>query len=91
MYLICRLKNNRGIYNLGSIRGTSGNDNFATLRAVTGNHQKPIFGPARIGEIRHIYLDPTKAKNELNWFPKTDLLDRLERTSEYVQILEIEN
>ena len=83
--------NRSGIYNLGSTRGTSVNEIFATLKAVTGNNRKPIFGPAKLGETRHIYLEATKAQNELGWFPKTGLQDGLERTAEYVRLSEIEN
>lgn len=77
-------ENGGGIYNLGSNRGTSVNEIFAALQAVTGNNQKPIFGPPKLGETRHIYLDPTKAQRELGWSPKTDLLDGLRQTAEYV-------
>ena len=73
-----------GIYNLGSKRGTSVNEIFSALQTVSGNNQKPIFGPAKLGETRHIYLDPTKAQNELGWYPRTDLLDGLRQTAEYV-------
>jgi len=84
-------ENRSGIYNLGSNQGTSVNEIFATLKAVTGNNRKPIFGPAKLGETRHIYLEATKAQNELGWFPKTGLQDGLERTAEYVRLSEIEN
>ena len=84
-------ENGSGIYNLGSNRGTSVNEIYAALRAVTGNNQKPIFGPAKLGETRHIYLEAAKAQNYLGWFPKTDLIDGLERTAEYVRTAEIEN
>ena len=77
-------ENGSGIYNLGSKRGTSVNEIFAALQAVTGYDQKPIFGPAKLGETRHIYLDPTKAQSELGWSAKTDLMDGLRQTAEYV-------
>ena len=76
--------NRNGIYNLGSNRGTSVNEIFAALQAVTGNNQKPIFGPAMLGETRHIYLDPTKAQRELGWSTKTDLLDGLRQTADFI-------
>ena len=84
-------ENGSGIYNLGSKHGTSVNEIFSALQIVTGNNQKPIFGPAKLGETRHIYLDPTKAQKELGWYPKTDLLDGLRQTAEYVRLSEIEN
>jgi UDP-glucose 4-epimerase len=77
-------ENGNGIYNIGSNHGTSVNEIFATLQAVTGNNQKPIFGPAKLGETRHIYLDPNKVQRELGWHPKTDLLDGLRKTAEFV-------
>jgi UDP-glucose 4-epimerase len=81
-------ENGSGIYNLGSKRGTSVNEIFAALQAVTGYDQKPIFGPPKLGETRHIYLDPTKAQSELGWYPKTDLMDGLRQTAEYVGVNE---
>ena len=72
-----------GIYNLGSGHGTSVNELFAMLQALTGYQKPPRHGPARIGETRRIYLDAQRAEGELGWTPATSLTDGLQQTLEY--------
>jgi len=73
-----------GIHNLGFKRRTSVNEIFSALQTFSGNNQKPIIRSAKLGETRHIYLDPIKAQKELGWYPITDLLDGFRQTAEYI-------
>jgi len=43
------------------------------------------FGPAKVGETRHNYLDATKAKNELGWSPTLSLEEGFEKTVTYLK------
>jgi UDP-glucose 4-epimerase len=43
----------------------------------------PVFGPAKLGETREIYLDAAKAGKILNWKPSTSLKQGLEQTVAY--------
>jgi UDP-glucose 4-epimerase len=77
-----------GIYNLGWSRPTSINDIFNTLAKVTGYPQPAHYGPAKLGETRHIYLDAAKANKDLDWAPTLTLEEGLERTVAYFKTSE---
>jgi UDP-glucose 4-epimerase len=72
-----------GIFNLGSARGTSVNQIFGTLQEITHYGHRPNFGPAKLGETYRIYLDATKARQELGWQPTISLEEGLERTVDF--------
>lgn len=74
-----------GVFNIGAGRGTSVNEIFAELKAITSYQLSPVHGPAKLGETRHIYLDCNKAGLELGWRPSVDLRDGLERTVTYLR------
>jgi UDP-glucose 4-epimerase len=74
-----------GILNLGSSKGTSINQIFAVLQVATGYDRQAIHGPAKLGETRIIYLDATRASQELGWEPITNLEDGLVQTVAYMQ------
>jgi UDP-glucose 4-epimerase len=78
-----------GIYNIGSGRGTSVNEIFSSLQKITGYKHSPVFGPAKIGETRYIYLSAEKAARELGWKPTVSLDDGLEKTVEYFRVSEL--
>lgn len=72
-----------GIYNLGSGVGTSVNQIFDGLKAITDYPLQPIYGPPKLGETRHIYLSADKAHQELGWKPMVDLSQGLKKTVDY--------
>jgi UDP-glucose 4-epimerase len=82
-YLSVTADHQPGIYNLGWGRPTSVNDIFHSLAKIIGFPMQAQHGPAKIGETRHIYLDATKAKNELGWFAKLPLEEGLKKTVAY--------
>ena len=71
-------------YNIGTGKGFSVNDLFNLLKEVTGFKGEPKYGPERTGELRRIYLDATKVKDELGWRPKMEFREGLHRTVEYL-------
>lgn len=77
-----------GIYNLGSGRGTSVNEIFAALQKITRYKQDAVYGPAKLGETRRIYLDAGKAHAQLGWAPTVDLEAGLARTIAYFKTSE---
>lgn len=77
-----------GIYNIGWGRPTSINDIFSTLVKVTGYGRPVKYGPAKVGETRHIYLNAAKAQKDLSWSPVISLEDGLKKTVEYFRISE---
>jgi UDP-glucose 4-epimerase len=77
-----------GIYNLGYGIGTSINEIFDHLKQITGYPLEVAYAPAKVGETRRIFLDATKAKQELGWQPTVDLPEGLQRTVEYFKTVE---
>lgn len=76
-----------GTYNIGSGIGTSVNQIFDDLRQIIGYARSPVHGPPKAGETFRIFLDATKAAEELGWRPETTLREGLTRTVEYFQRL----
>ena len=77
------------VYNLGAGEPTSVNQVFSALKEITSYPHDPVFGPARLGETRKIYLSAEKAKRELNWMPAVSLKEGLEKTVEYFKAMEL--
>ena len=73
------------VVNFGTGQGTSVNQVFQHLKALTGYDASPIYGDPRPGDVRHIVLDASRARNILGWKPKVDLLEGLKRTVSYMR------
>jgi UDP-glucose 4-epimerase len=73
-----------GAFNIGTGRQTSVLDLVRLLSEIGGRELDPEMAPARSGEVQHIALDYTRAREELGWEPKVELRDGLERTLEAV-------
>ncbi len=65
------------------------NEIFKALKDITGYARDPVFGPAKLGETRRIYLDANRARNDLGWMPGTTLEDGLRQTVEYFRAREL--
>ena len=73
------------IYNLGSNRGTSVNLLFSALANIIDYSAEPTFGPVKAGETFKIYLDGTRARDQLDWSPTVDLNRGLQQTVAYLR------
>ncbi len=73
------------VYNLGTGVGTSVNRLFLLLKEITGYPGDPVYGPARAGETFRIYLDASRARNELGWRPLVPLEEGLRRTIAFLK------
>lgn len=81
---VLALHNGSGeIYNLGSGVGVTINTIFHTLRRITGAECKEKHGPAKLGEVFKIFVNASKAANELKWTCTTLLDEGLEKTVNY--------
>jgi UDP-glucose 4-epimerase len=87
-YLAVSVDHQPGIYNLGWGLPTSVNDIFSTLAKVTEYTLPVQYGPAKVGETRHIYLNAAKAKRDIGWSASVSLEDGLRRTVEYFRVAE---
>ena len=73
------------VVNVGTGGGTSVNQVFRHLQTLTGYDPSPIYAAARPEDVRHIVLDPSKAKRMLGWEPRVGLLQGLEKTVAYIR------
>jgi UDP-glucose 4-epimerase len=87
-YLALTVEHSPGIYNIGWGRPTSINEIFTNLAKITNYTQPVQYGPAKVGETRHIYLDASKADRDLGWSPAVSLEDGLKETVEYFRTSE---
>jgi len=87
-YLAVSTDHQPGIYNLGWGRPTSINEIFTNLAKITNYTQPVAYGPAKVGETRHIYLNASKAGKDLGWSPTISLEDGLRQTVEYFKTAE---
>ena len=69
--------------NIGTGRGASVNQIYSQLKKIADYPGKASHGPAKPGEVFKIYLDITKARQELGWEPRFSLEEGLKDTLEW--------
>ncbi|WP_457614310.1 GDP-mannose 4,6-dehydratase [Methanopyrus sp.] len=74
-----------GVYNVGTGRETSVNDIVEVVKAVTGLDVEIVYEEPRPGEVRRIYLDPSRAREELGFEPRVDLEEGIQRTWKWIR------
>jgi UDP-glucose 4-epimerase len=74
-----------GSFNIGTGRQTSVIDLVEALAEISGQPFEAELAPERPGEVRHIALDYTRAREQLGWEPKVELREGLKRTLESVK------
>ena len=72
-----------GIYNVGTGDEYSINDLIKYLKEITGENFKVIYGEPISGEIKHISLAPSKARETLGWGIQFTFREGLEETYRY--------
>lgn len=71
------------IFNIGTGIETSVNQIFHHLKDLTKTGLEEKHGPAKQGEQKRSVIDPHKAIQNLNWSPKTSLIEGLAKTVAY--------
>jgi UDP-glucose 4-epimerase len=84
-------ENSNAIFNLGYGQGTTINEIYANLKNITGYKLSAKHGPAKAGETRRIFLEASKAGNELDWKPTIGLEAGLIETVEYFRQTDAKN
>ena len=69
--------------NVGTGTETSVNDLYQVMSSLIGGSPQPEYLPSRKGELERSALDPTYAKETLNWHSSTSLEEGLLRTIEW--------
>jgi UDP-glucose 4-epimerase len=75
------------IFNIGSGAGISLNSLITAIREVTNYDVKYEYLPKRLYDVPVIFLDITRAKEELGWTPATPLEKGLKKTLLFVNQL----
>ena len=81
-------ENPNTIFNLGYGYGTSINDIYSNLKEATDYKMSAINGPEKAGETQRIYLEASKARQEMDWMPTVGLEEGLGKTVEYFRTVE---
>ncbi|MCL5266059.1 MAG: NAD-dependent epimerase/dehydratase family protein [Chloroflexi bacterium] len=81
--LLALAKGDGEIFNLGCGIGTTVNELFQRLKEITNYQLDAVHGPPKAGETFRIYLDASKAAQELGWRPMVDLDEGLRRTVQF--------
>ncbi len=73
------------ILNLGSGQGHSLNAIIANMHEVIGDQVRVVYTPKRLFDVPQIYLDISRAQQELTWRPVTPLAAGIRQTWEFVR------
>lgn len=68
------------VYNIACGEQTNLNELFAGLLQEAGSTLQPIYGPERMGDVKHSLADISKAKSFLNYAVKVNINEGLKRT-----------
>ncbi len=74
-----------GAYNIGTGRETTVLELVEALGRLAGREFKAEHAPERLGEVRHIALDSSRARSDLGWTAQVKLEDGLRRTLESLE------
>lgn len=74
------------VINLATGRGVSLNEAWVVLGEILGPLPEPVYGPARVGDVRHSVADITKAARLLGYRPHVSFDDGLRRTVEWARL-----
>jgi len=78
--LLAIKKGKNQIFNIGTGRGTSVNTLYNKLKNLISFSGNPVYASPRAGDILRNYLDISRAKKYLNWYPRVSLDQGLQRT-----------
>ncbi len=68
------------VYNIACGHQTSLNELFDHLRKEAGSELQPLYGPERVGDVKHSLADISKAKRLLGYNPEISVEDGLKKT-----------
>jgi UDP-glucose 4-epimerase len=74
-----------GAFNIGTGHQATVLDLVEGLAQIAGEQFAAEHAPERPGEVRHIALDYTRAREQLGWEPTVDLHEGLTRTLEWAR------
>ena len=72
------------VFNLGSGQGIALNELVAAIDGQLAGRTNVEYAPKRVCDVPAIYLDVTRARDELAWQPRTSLEDGIAATLEFL-------
>jgi UDP-N-acetylglucosamine 4-epimerase len=73
------------VYNIACGHETSLLQLFELLKKEAGSDLQPVFGPERIGDVKHSLADISKAKKLLGYDPVVSVEEGLAKTFQWYQ------
>ncbi len=74
------------VINVAGGRRISLNELLAVLQQITGTNVAAVYGPSRVGDVRHSLADLGRARTLLGFEPQVSLADGLRRTVESLSV-----
>ncbi|MEO1263218.1 MAG: SDR family oxidoreductase [Bacteroidota bacterium] len=71
------------IYNIATNERTTLIELYDHLKNISGSQKKPIFGPPRLGDVKHSLADISKAMNYLGYQPAVRIKEGLQKTFDW--------
>jgi UDP-N-acetylglucosamine/UDP-N-acetylgalactosamine 4-epimerase len=71
------------VYNIAFGERTTLNEVFESIKGVAGSDLAPLYGPERIGDVKHSLADISKAKDLLGYQPGTSVREGLKTAFEW--------
>jgi nucleoside-diphosphate-sugar epimerase len=68
------------VFNVGTGKSRTLNEVYEGIASALGFKEKPLYGPERVGDVKHSLASIERAKNELGYAPKSDFHEGLEKT-----------
>jgi UDP-glucose 4-epimerase len=82
---VTEVESRERVLNIGSGRGTSLNELVQLMAEVVGEQPAVEYLPARALDVPVSVLDIGRARAELGWSPKTELVEGIARTWEWIR------
>jgi UDP-glucose 4-epimerase len=68
------------VFNVGTGKSRTLNDVYAGIASALGFKEKPLYGPERVGDVKHSLAAIERARKELGYDPRADFQQGLEKT-----------
>jgi UDP-glucose 4-epimerase len=68
------------VFNVGTGKSRTLNDVYEGIASALGFKQPPVYGPERVGDVKHSLASIDRARNELGYKPKSDFYEGLQKT-----------
>ena len=68
------------VFNVGTGKSRTLNEVYEGIAAALGFKQPPLYGPERVGDVKHSLASIERARKELGYVPRADFQQGLEKT-----------